>query len=99
MKKTLMPNGAEILEEYKIPKQQGWEECRIVLCWLRHNECTPFVTWVQNLKDDGCFWGHYYETILQAAQDFEQRCERYRTRIVPHKPYYHESGADDVQSA
>ena len=89
LKEKTLPNGSLMLEEYAIPKQDGWDPCRVVLCWLPDNNGTPFVTWVQNLRNGGCSWGHYHPTLLEAAQDFEERCKR----------YYLESETDNVQSA
>ncbi len=77
LKDRILPNGWMMLEEYRIPEQDGWDPCRVVLCWLPENDATPFVTWIQNLKNRGCSWGHYKTTVLEAAKDFEQRCQRY----------------------
>ena len=33
----------------------------------------PYVTWVYNKQDGGYFWGHYFETMVEAAKDFDKR--------------------------
>ena len=88
-KEKILPNGSILLEEYAISKRDGWDPCRVVLCWLPYDKASPFVTWVQNLKNGGCSWGHYHETALKAAQEFEFRCQH----------YFKESRENHVQSA
>ncbi len=33
----------------------------------------PWVTWVHNSQDGGYFWGHYFETLKDANEDFRKR--------------------------
>lgn len=42
----------------------------IVLCSKEDGE---YVTWLYNHESKGCFSGHYFKKITDAAQDFEER--------------------------
>ena len=32
-----------------------------------------FVTWAYNNQDGGYFWGHYFETLTEAKEDYKKR--------------------------
>lgn len=34
----------------------------------------PFITWWENMQDDACYWGHYFDKIEDAQADFLARC-------------------------
>jgi len=39
----------------------GLVPAEIVLCFLPHNEVTPFATWQRNTAEfEGTYWGHYF---------------------------------------
>lgn len=62
----LAHNGGEVLN-----RRTKDELCDVVLVHLKHNDHTPYVTWVQNRRDMGCFWGHYAKNINET--DFARR--------------------------
>jgi hypothetical protein len=44
----------------------------VILCFLPHNEATPFATWQQG-QNSKTFWGHYFDNIKEAVRDFDTR--------------------------
>lgn len=51
---------------------------QIILCYDPLNTATPWVTWLSNPDRPGeRSWGHYYESQLQALQDYHHRCFTY----------------------
>ena len=63
----------EVLQSRKLPGGRITEEAEIILCKLPDNPVTPYCTWQRNTRDGGRYWGHYFKTLLEAAQDFETR--------------------------
>lgn len=57
---------------------------RLVAAWLPDNECTPFVTWFENMNDSKrvgrpvYYEGHYHRTLAEFAQDWDTRCRRWQ---------------------
>jgi len=46
----------------------------VVLYYLPDNIYTPYVTWVANKREPkSTFWGHYFETLEDAQEDFDKR--------------------------
>lgn len=43
----------------------------IVLCYVS-GSCQPFVTW-QRSPDEENYWGHYFDTLHEALEDFKTR--------------------------
>ena len=63
---NVLPNGAQIIDRHKLRKEH-W-------VWLAYWEghAFPYVTWRSTDKGD-TYWGHYYETVLDAQTDFNKR--------------------------
>jgi hypothetical protein len=59
---THLPNGAEIIAAN--------EAKRVVLCW--YGGFQPYVTWRVDANGNA-FWGHYFQSEIQANQDFLKR--------------------------
>lgn len=68
-----------ILARARLPERSGCIAAEIVLCYLTHNNHTPYVTWQHNLPDgenDGFYWGHYFTDLHDANVDFIVRCQK-----------------------
>jgi hypothetical protein len=63
----------KVLMSRTLPAGPATQEAEIILCELPGNECTPYCTWQRNTADGGRYWGHYFKTFLEAAQDFATR--------------------------
>lgn len=59
-----------ILKEAPLPNGTGEKVLLVHVGGGRRNQ---FVTWRAD-PDGNTFWGHYFEDILAAAKDFEDRC-------------------------
>lgn len=59
----VLPNGATVIE------------CMgdIVLAMWSKGYKTEYVTWKIDLETRECFWGHYYESIRSAVEDYSGR--------------------------
>lgn len=57
---------------------------RIVL-QLRRDGPFPyeFVTHMQNMQDKGFYHGHYFESLKNAAEDYEERCAKLEVDPYP----------------
>lgn len=61
----------------------------IILCFLDHNNITPYATWVYDVKHDDAFGGHYFKTCEEALTDFIARCKGRNAVMYPtseHRP-------------
>lgn len=66
--KTL-PNGATVLAHK--PGDRGYE---IVLAFVFPQISEdPFVTWSVTPEGGEAFWGHYYQDIAEALDDYKER--------------------------
>jgi hypothetical protein len=70
----VLPNGAIEIERY-----QG-TEYGVVLGMFPNKEFSKYVSWAYNVKckakDNSIveyYWGHYYDSILIAAEDYTER--------------------------
>jgi len=69
-------SGGEIKMRRSLKWRAGLVPAEIVLCYLPHNEVTPFATWQRNTEEfQSTYWGHYFRaTELDAAiNDFMKR--------------------------
>lgn len=66
---TFLPNGAYVIAQ-KFPNRTHAEDS-IVLCLWGRRDRPEYVTWVCNHK--GCEWGHYFDDIVAAVEDFRGR--------------------------
>jgi hypothetical protein len=65
---TVLPNGAYVIAS----KGSGYsEDTQIILCMWIHGSKVEYVTWIHNKY--GCEWGHYYDNITAAVEDFRGR--------------------------
>lgn len=68
-----LPERVELARRH--PPQQAIKppfDTAVILVFLPHNSCTPFVTW-QEGKDGATYWGHYHHEISAAVEDYESR--------------------------
>jgi hypothetical protein len=63
-----VPKNAELIESRPIGHT---EYLSAVLCKLTDRD--EYVTWIYNHDHDGCFSGHYFDNIVDAAKDYEER--------------------------
>ena len=56
--------GFKIISSFRIDN-----DTRLVLCYNKNNQCTPFVYWHCN-NEGNCFWGHYFENYKSAYDDY-----------------------------
>jgi len=49
------------------------QAAEIILCELPDNPYTRYVTWQRNIEDGGRYWGHYFNDVVEAYRDFENR--------------------------
>lgn len=49
------------------------EKAYILLCHLRDNNVTPYVTWIYDAERVACFHGNYCYDFDQAIKDFNER--------------------------
>ena len=64
---TIAPNGATVLKSEHIP--DSTDACK-VLCLFNGQ----YVTWLFDIIEENCFWGHYHRDDLAGALiDFERR--------------------------
>jgi hypothetical protein len=69
-----LPNKAEVIAHRPLPKAgPGLVDAAIVLCYLPHNDVTPFATWQMNTGTRETYWGHYFETLSEAEDDYVHR--------------------------
>lgn len=48
-------------------------ECDVILCHAPASSHDPFVTWIYHHESGRCYWGHYYQTIEEATEDYTKR--------------------------
>ena len=63
---ALLKNGTTLIETRIVG------DCAIVLADCGAARYHRYATWKMN-KDGETFWGHYFHTIVEAAQDFAER--------------------------
>jgi hypothetical protein len=63
----ILHNGAILLERRL--KAEGTD---IVLCFMPDN-AQKFVTWQMDCSSMGTYWGHYFNDIEKAVEDFKTR--------------------------
>src|SRR5262245_13774409 len=69
-----LPNGGEVIKRRDLhPAGRATMASEIVLCYLPHNDITPFATWQRNTADGDTYWGHYFDDIKVAEHDFDTR--------------------------
>ena len=76
-----------ILLRAAVPETQ--EPKDIILCFLDHNEVTPYATWVYDVRADDAYGGRYFKTCEEALIDFVARCKGRNAVIYPtpeHRP-------------
>jgi len=68
-------SGGEIKMRRTLPDRRGAAAAEIVLCYLPHNEITPFCTWQRNVADGSTYWGHYFngKEFDRAFADWKER--------------------------
>lgn len=66
-------NGAVVLKAERI-------EDNMTLVLAAWKAITEFVTWMVD-EDGNAFWGHYHRDVLEAAENFKNRFERYKRGI------------------
>jgi len=64
---TTLRNGASIIEAKPSTKHPG-NFIVLANCGGHH----PYVTWLADANRE-CVWGHYYETLAEALDDYEVR--------------------------
>ena len=52
-----------------------------IVLGVRNGPYRPYITWKFDPeftldKELSCYWGHYLDNIIEAAEDFEERCGR-----------------------
>lgn len=68
-----LANDAIIMAFSHVVKYEGRVPMRIILAWDPTNHATPFITWTVNSDTGDTFWGHYFEEIGQAHDDYISR--------------------------
>lgn len=63
----VLNNGAKVLHQYTVDDASA-----IVLCKWERGAQREFVTWTID-PNGNAFWGHYWETLEAAINDYEQR--------------------------
>ena len=51
--------------------RRGEEE--VILAFTGHENVQPFVTWKRNVADGSCYWGHYFISLRNALEDYDER--------------------------
>jgi hypothetical protein len=68
--------GGLIKMRRPLQRNGGLVPAEIVLCFLPHNDVTPFATWQRNTAEfEGTYWGHYFgpNEADAAIADFKTR--------------------------
>lgn len=67
----LLKNGAKIIDIRKQSDNEGY-----VILAMREETSQPYVTWLAD-NNLSCIWGHYFEDIGDAVDDFKIRVKKF----------------------
>lgn len=56
---------------------QLYQDMECILCLIPKSVSSPYVTWMRKIGvgHEHTFWGHYFQTLTEAYEDWKTRCQ------------------------